>query len=187
MQEELVMTGMDFSTSENQVMIRDMIRKFGDEHISLQPAGSQHLIDQRARRRNDGQTIGPAAGVAQFDLPGRVDRDAAVSFGRNAAHAGWPSSNSKSTFSVSASARSAIAPGGRFASGWGIVTKRNPGTPQSLAISFAAASNTSVMIGTAGMPSFSSVIASSRLPDEQAPQSPTPTITKSTLPRSSAI
>ncbi len=33
MQEELVMTGMDFSISENQVMIRDMIRKFGDEHI----------------------------------------------------------------------------------------------------------------------------------------------------------
>jgi hypothetical protein len=67
------------------------------------------------------------------------------------------------------------------------MTKRNPGTPQSLAISAAAASKTVVSIGTAGMPFFSSMIASSKLPDEQAPQSPMPAMAKSVFPRSSSI
>src|SRR5688500_2202092 len=31
--EMLTQTGLDFNPTENQVMIRDMIRKFGEEHI----------------------------------------------------------------------------------------------------------------------------------------------------------
>ena len=37
------------------------------------------------------------------------------------------------------------------------------------------------MIGIAGMPAFSRIMASSKLPDEHAPQSPTPAMTKSVL------
>jgi hypothetical protein len=43
-------------------------------------------------------------------------------------------------------------------------------------------SKASVITGTAGMPAFSRMMASSKLPDEQAPQSPTPAIAKSVLP-----
>ena len=153
-------------------------RKFSDQRVGREPRSGEHCVDERARRGDDRQAVGPAPVVAELDLSRCIGWNARFVCGQP----GWPSRKSASTFSVSASARSPIASSPRFASGWGMLTKRNPGTPHSLAISPAAASKTSVMIGTAGMPSFSSVIASRRLPDEHAPQSPTPTMTKSVLP-----
>ena len=48
-----------------------------------------------------------------------------------------------------------------------------PGMPASRAMASAVARNGSVMTAAAGMPRFSKEMASSTLPDEQEPQSPT--------------
>ena len=67
------------------------------------------------------------------------------------------------------------------------MTKGKSGTPHRLAISRVVDSNASVTTATAGIPAFSSITASSKLPDEQAPQSPIPVMAKSTAPLNSAI
>ena len=59
--------------------------------------------------------------------------------------------------------------------------------PSARRISFAADTNWSVMIPSAGTPSLSAAIASCRLHDEQLPQSPTPAIMASQVAASSMI
>jgi hypothetical protein len=70
--------------------------------------------------------------------------------------------------------------------GWGTSTNGNSGYPWLAAMPRPDAAKGSVRMTAAGSPACSSKIPSSKLPDEQEPQSPIPAITKSHPDLSSA-
>ena len=69
----------------------------------------------------------------------------------------------------------------RLPNGWGTTTNGNSGIPPSADIALALDTNGAVHITAVGIPSFSRVIPSCTLHDEQEPQSPEAVMTTSHL------
>src|SRR5262249_3397496 len=82
-------------------------------------------------------------------------------------------SSSSSILPAMASARAATSADPRLPTGCGITATGYPGMPARRAIASAVATNGSVMTTAAGSPRLLHEMASSTLPDEQEPQSPT--------------